>query len=170
LYFLPLPQGQGSFLCGFMSVALPSALTRRGCAKIHSWFESLTTNGFQVAGFKHLAVRPFDELRAGSELRRRATAIFHSFSREKGLIRRAPLPPERHRRRLNSTDVLYSLVKIRPLLGEVLSFEAYRVNFFFAEIKKLRALDVVKGRVRRRTTAPPARFCHRMGFTPPGGA
>ena len=87
MYFLPLPQGQGSFLCGFMSVAFP---------------------------------------------------------REKGLIRRAPLPPERHRRRLNSTDVLYSLVKIRPLLGEVLSFEAYRVNFFFAEIKKLRALDVVK--------------------------
>jgi hypothetical protein len=36
--------------------------------KIHSWFESLTTNGFQVPSFKHLAVRP--------ELRRRATAIF----------------------------------------------------------------------------------------------
>src|SRR5262249_2893980 len=36
--------------------------------KIHSWFENLTTNGFQVPSFKQLAVRP--------ELRRRATAIF----------------------------------------------------------------------------------------------
>jgi hypothetical protein len=29
LYFLPLPQGQGSFLCGFMSVSPPAALPRK---------------------------------------------------------------------------------------------------------------------------------------------
>jgi hypothetical protein len=29
-----------------------------GVKKIHSWFESLTTNGFYVSSFKHLAVRP----------------------------------------------------------------------------------------------------------------
>src|SRR5439155_23112574 len=29
LYFLPLPQGQGSFLCGFMSVSPLTALPRK---------------------------------------------------------------------------------------------------------------------------------------------
>ena len=59
-------------------------------------------------------------------------------------MRLARLPPDRRSRRLNSTDVLYSLVKIRPLLGEVLSFEAYACQLFLAEIKTLRSLDVVK--------------------------
>jgi hypothetical protein len=47
--------------------------------EMHSWFESLTTNGFQAPSFKHLAVRP--------ELRRRATAIFFTaslFPKEEG--------------------------------------------------------------------------------------
>jgi hypothetical protein len=36
--------------------------------KIHSWFESLTTNGFEVPSVNHLAVRP--------ELRRRGDGYF----------------------------------------------------------------------------------------------
>ena len=50
-----------------MGAAANPPLSPEAVKKIHSWFESLTTNGFQVPSFKHLAVRP--------ELRRRATAI-----------------------------------------------------------------------------------------------
>jgi hypothetical protein len=118
-----------------MSVAFPAALPR-GYEKIHSWFESLTTNGFQVAGFKHLAVRP--------EFRRRATAIFHSFPREKDSLCLARLAPEGRARTSQAPMSFYFFAKIRLLLGKVLSFEAYRVNFFLAQIKTLRSSDVVK--------------------------
>src|SRR5262245_48503035 len=59
------------FSCQKIPLSPPEAVK-----KIHSWFENLTTNGFQVPSFRQLAVPP--------ELHRRATAIFSQLPFGKG--------------------------------------------------------------------------------------